>query len=185
MKDVEHAMSSATGSLDVRLLVDQHYEMLYRFAYRLSGSAALAADLTQETFCTAQQKLSQLRDGNRARAWLCAILRHHYLHWRRRERVITTSSLESIAAEPEQGAPTVATHDSERLQQILADLPESYRTPLILFYFEEFSYRQIAEQMEVPIGTVMSRLARAKAYLRSRLTSDHVDRHAPTSPGVI
>ena len=59
--------------------------------------------------------------------------------------------------------------DSERLQQALNDLPEAFRSPVILFYFEEFSYRDIAEQMDLPIGTVMSRLARAKAHLRGRL----------------
>jgi RNA polymerase sigma-70 factor (ECF subfamily) len=59
--------------------------------------------------------------------------------------------------------------DPERLQQALAELAEGFRTPVILFYFEDFSYRDIAEQMELPIGTVMSRLARAKAHLRVRL----------------
>ena len=52
----------------------------------------------------------------------------------------------------------------------LNDLDEAFRTPIILYYFEEFSYRDIAEQMELPIGTVMSRLARAKVYLRTALT---------------
>src|SRR5207253_3803717 len=59
--------------------------------------------------------------------------------------------------------------DSDQLQQALAELPEVYRAPILLYYFEEFSYRDIAEQMDLPIGTVMSRLARAKAWLRSRL----------------
>jgi RNA polymerase sigma-70 factor (ECF subfamily) len=52
---------------------------------------------------------------------------------------------------------------------VLRELPEVFRTPIILYYFEDFSYRDIAEQMDLPIGTVMSRLARAKAHLRSRL----------------
>jgi RNA polymerase sigma-70 factor (ECF subfamily) len=56
------------------------------------------------------------------------------------------------------------------LQAALAELPEVYRTPLILFYFEEFSYKEIARQMGTPVGTVMSRLARAKSFLRRRLT---------------
>jgi RNA polymerase sigma factor (sigma-70 family) len=59
--------------------------------------------------------------------------------------------------------------DPQRLQAALNEIPEAFRTPLILFYFEEFSYRDIAEQMDLPIGTVMSRLARAKAQLRQRL----------------
>jgi RNA polymerase sigma-70 factor (ECF subfamily) len=64
--------------------------------------------------------------------------------------------------------------EPERLQQALNDLPEAFRTPVILYYFEEFSYRDIAGQMEVPLGTVMSRLARAKAFLRGRLLSPEV-----------
>jgi RNA polymerase sigma-70 factor (ECF subfamily) len=59
--------------------------------------------------------------------------------------------------------------ESQRLQLVLSELPEEYRTPLILFYFDDFSYRDIADQMNVPVGTVMSRLARAKAHLRARL----------------
>ena len=60
--------------------------------------------------------------------------------------------------------------DPAKLQEVLDELDESFRTPLILFYFEDFSYREIAEQMDLPIGTVMSRLARAKGYLRTRLS---------------
>ena len=60
------------------------------------------------------------------------------------------------------------------LAALLNELPETFRTPIILFYFEEFSYRDIEEQMNVPLGTVMSRLARAKTFLRQRLMG-HVD----------
>ena len=69
-------------------------------------------------------------------------------------------------AEPPENLPEV---EPQKLQEALSELPEMFRTPVIMFYFEEFSYRDIAEQMEVPLGTVMSRLARAKAYLRARL----------------
>ena len=63
------------------------------------------------------------------------------------------------------------------MQQALDELEEGFRTPLILFYFEEFSYRDIAEQMDLPIGTVMSRLARAKAYLRAKLSPNGTNRN--------
>jgi RNA polymerase sigma-70 factor (ECF subfamily) len=59
--------------------------------------------------------------------------------------------------------------EPERLQQALSELPEGFRTPVILYYFEDFSYRDIAIQMDLPLGTVMSRLSRAKAHLRGRL----------------
>jgi RNA polymerase sigma-70 factor (ECF subfamily) len=171
--------------MDVRLLVDQHYELLYRYAYRLSGSTAEAEDLTQDTFCTAQEKISQLRDSASARGWLCKILRNHYLQGRRNHAEVFVTSLEDLAIEPEHAPDAAADIDTERLQAVLGELSEAYRTPIILFYFKEFSYRQIADQMGVPIGTVMSRLARAKAYLRSRLRADYVALHpATSSPGV-
>jgi RNA polymerase sigma-70 factor (ECF subfamily) len=63
--------------------------------------------------------------------------------------------------------PPAETVDGDRLQQALNQLPEVFRLMVVMFYFEECSYREIAERLEVPIGTVMSRLARAKGYLRS------------------
>ena len=79
-------------------------------------------------------------------------------------------SLEGIGELPERAAEPLPIVDSAQLQKALGELPEVFRTPVILFYFEEFSYRDIAEQMDVPLGTVMSRLARAKTFLRQRLT---------------
>src|SRR5262245_4663581 len=73
-------MSLPGGQRSVQELVDDHYESLYRYAYRLAGSAADAEDLTQEAFCKAQLNLSQLREPERARAWLFRILRNAYLH---------------------------------------------------------------------------------------------------------
>src|SRR2546430_12870616 len=70
----------------VQKLVDEHYAALYRYAYRLSGSAADAEDLTQEAFCKAQSNLSQLRDAERAKPWLFSILRNAYLHRTRADR---------------------------------------------------------------------------------------------------
>ncbi len=178
-------MGKPSGAMEVTTLVEQHYAMLYRFAYRLSGSAVDAEDLTQETFCTAQEKIGQLRDPASARGWLCKILRNHFLHRRRANNVVTWESLDSLECDPEDAADAAAEVDSERLQAVLADLPEAFRTPVILFYFEEFSYRQIADQLGVPIGTVMSRLARAKAFLRYRLRP-HCDAAPlnPARPGV-
>jgi RNA polymerase sigma-70 factor (ECF subfamily) len=150
-------------------LVDQHYESLYRYAYRLSGSSADAEDLTQEAFCKAQVNLSQLRDPQRAKPWLFSILRNAYLHRVRAERQQPCVSLDCVGDLAEPLPERLPEVDPEQLQQALNDLPEVFRTPIILYYFEEFGYRDIAEQMDLPMGTVMSRLARAKAYLRVRL----------------
>jgi RNA polymerase sigma-70 factor (ECF subfamily) len=150
-------------------LIDAHYEALYRYAYRLTGSAADAEDLTQEAFGKALARLAQLREPERAKAWLFRILRNLYLHKVRdekRHRVVPLDAVGDLPGRETEEAPAI---DAARLQKALDELDEGFRTPLILFYFEEFSYRDIAEQMELPIGTVMSRLARAKAYLRAKL----------------
>jgi RNA polymerase sigma-70 factor (ECF subfamily) len=153
----------------VERLVDGCYAALYRYAYRLAGSAAEAEDLTQETFCRAQDCLDQLRDLDRARPWLFRILRNAYLHRLRSQRREATISLDVVGDLPERLPDPLPDVDPEQLQNALNQLPELYRTPVILYYFEDFSYRDIAEQMELPIGTVMSRLARARAHLRESL----------------
>jgi RNA polymerase sigma-70 factor, ECF subfamily len=150
-------------------LVEQHYVALYRYAFRLSGSAADAEDLTQEAFCKAQSNLGQLRDPERVKPWLFSILRNAYLHRIRAERQEKCVSFEDLGDLPERSPESLPDIDPEQLQHALNELPELFRTPIILYYFEEFTYRDIAEQMELPLGTVMSRLARAKAFLRRRL----------------
>jgi RNA polymerase sigma factor (sigma-70 family) len=149
-------------------LVERYYALLYRYAYRLTGSQADAEDLTQQAFLTAQAKWNQLRDETKAKSWLFTITRNLYLKELRATACVSSSTLDELASipPPDPGAE----FDLEQLQEALNDLPEEFRSPVILFYFEEFSYREIAEQMGVPMGTVMSRLARAKAYLRQRLT---------------
>src|SRR5947209_3285798 len=128
----------------VQQLVDAHYEALFRYAYRLAGSAADAEDLTQEAFCKAQLQLHQLRDPGRAKAWLFSILRNAYLHRRRADRhpCVSLDGVGELPGPPAEPLPEV---DPEALQRALNELPEPFRTPVILFYFEDFSYRDIAE----------------------------------------
>ena len=165
------------ASPSVRELINSHYVSLYRYAVRLSGSAADAEDLTQETFGKALTRLSQLRDADRAKPWLFSILRNEYLHRKRDERRAKVIPLDAVGdhAEPPQ-EPGFGV-DPQELQVALTELDETFRTPLILFYFEDFSYRDIADQMDLPIGTVMSRLARAKAYLRANLLRSDAAAH--------
>ncbi len=167
----------------VRQLVDEHYESLYRYAYRLSGSAADADDLTQEAFCKAQMQLHQLRDAAKAKGWLFRIVRNAYLHRVRAQKSHPALSLDAVGDLPEPPPEPLPEVEPERLRQVLGELPETFRTPVILFYFEEFSYRDIAEQLDVPIGTVMSRLARAKACLRTRLAPEMAAGEGPNARG--
>lgn len=154
---------------DMARLVADHADELYRYAYRLAGQSADAEDLTQQTFLVAQTKLDQLRSPDACRSWLFAILRNCFLKSARGANTIALAGdlpLESVAAAE---APDDWDDDRELLQQALNELPAEFRLVLAMFYFEECSYREIAERLELPIGTVMSRLSRAKNHLRSRL----------------
>lgn len=174
-------MGSAAGGFQT--LIDAHYEALYRYAYRLTGSSADAEDLTQEAFGKALVRLPQLREPERVKAWLFRILRNLYLHKVRDEKRHRTVPLDAVGDLPGRDAEETPDLDPSKLQQALDELDEGFRTPLILFYFEEFSYRDIAEQMELPIGTVMSRLARAKAYLRAKLCPPGSEEYAAADGG--
>src|SRR5438552_11203739 len=121
------------GSLRrVQQLVDAHYDSLFRYACRLSGSAADAEDLTQDAFCKAQMRLHQLRDPSRAKAWLFSILRNAYLHRVRSDQTHHHVPLDAVGdlAGPPPGPPPEV--DPAELQQALSDLPEAFRTPVIL-----------------------------------------------------
>ena len=160
-------VQSQSPNSDLSQIVEQYYVLLYRFAYRLSGSAVDAEDLTQQAFLVAQTKLHQLRSAERLQAWLLTIVRNTYLKQQRRQ-VRQRTSLENIV-EPASSISEEPDVDSEQLQQILNEMPEEFRSVIILFYFRELSYKQIAETVDVPIGTVMSRLSRGKQYLKAKL----------------
>lgn len=151
-------------------LIEQHAPLLYRYAYRLTGDADDAEDLVQQAYLLAHQRRHQLREAAAARGWLISIVRNVFLKsLRHRHR---GRSLDDID-EPQVLDTTV--HEPvpvEKLQQALLEMAEEFRSPLVLYYFEDFSYQEIAAQMGVPIGTVMSRLSRGKAYLRKRLAED-------------
>ena len=150
-------------------LIEQHAPLLYRYAYRLTGNSHEAEDLTQQTYLLVQQRGHQLRDVQALRGWLLTIVRNVFLKSRRHRGC--GRSLDDIdepqVIEESWDSPV----DREQLQQALLELSEEFRSPLVLYYFEDFSYQQIADHMGVPIGTVMSRLSRAKTFLRKRLTT--------------
>jgi RNA polymerase sigma-70 factor (ECF subfamily) len=149
--------------------VAEHGPVLYRYAYRLTGSTADAEDLTQQTFLLGYRKLTQLRDPAGARPWLMAILRREYLRSAMKSaterRLVVPLNVDTLPAELVDRWEV----DEEALQNAINGLADVYKLVVLSFYFEDLSYREIAEQLDLPVGTVMSRLSRAKAQLRSRL----------------
>lgn len=150
----------------LQTLVDEHYLFVYRYARRLCGQAVEAEDLTQQTFLSALEHAGQLRDPRSVRGWLCAIVRNAYLKGKRHtQHSLPLPELVEVATP----SPPPGEIDPEELQAALLTLPEEFRTPLILFYQRSLSYKELAVLLEIPIGTVMSRLSRGKALLRQRL----------------
>ena len=160
---------SATPSFEQ--IVDAHYQGLYRFALSMCHRDATAQDLVQQTFLQWARKGHTLRDAAKVKTWLFTTRYREWLSQARREKRHEEIEFEpdlhgSVQEDDSAEAPRV---DSATLQRALAELPASYRAPLVLFYLKELSYKEIAETLGVPIGTVMSRLSRAKDILRSIL----------------
>lgn len=161
-------------ALEIAQLVADHHAVVYRYAYRLCGSTADAEDLTQQAFLAAQQKIDQLHDDQKARNWLFSILRNRFLAGRRRRMPLPASGLginltflpDTTETAEDLGDEQI---DSERLQMAIDGLPNEFKLVLVMYYFEQYSYREIAAQLAIPIGTVMSRLSRAKSHLRRQL----------------
>lgn len=159
---------NALERVDLEHLVEAYSAALYRYAYRLSGSSADAEDLTQQVFLVAAQKLDQVRNAECIRPWLYAVLRNCYLHERRRiDREGAGFLANDLDELPEQVQASEI--DRELLQLAIDELPEEYKLVVVMFYFEDCTYREIAERLGLPIGTVMSRLSRGKGHLRGRL----------------
>ena len=167
-----------------RQLVDLYYSSLYRFALSLARSEADACDLAQQTFYVWAKKGHALREVAKAKSWLFTTLYREFLRGRRRgERMTALDSvpqnqLEEVTLEPE----TVSSMDGEVVMTALKEVDEVYRAPLTLFYLEDLSYQEIAEALDVPAGTVMSRLSRGKAQLRARLASRMADNASRVVP---
>jgi RNA polymerase sigma-70 factor (ECF subfamily) len=162
-------MADERGPMDIAQLVAEHHVAVYGYAYRLTGTVADAEDLTQQVFLTAQAKLGQVRNVESVRSWLFAILRHRFVKTMRQRRPIAAGSIELNVDNIPMQVPPAEDIDREALQQAINELPAAYRAVVTMFYYEDCSYREIAENLDVPMGTVMSRLARAKAHLRSAL----------------
>lgn len=143
---------------------------LYRFALSLSRRESDAADLTQQTFLLWAKKGHQLRDQSKVKTWLFTSLYREFLGRKRHQDrfVDVENNPEAISAQVVP-ATVVNQMDAEIAQRALFALEEIYRAPLTLFYLKQHSYREIAETLEIPIGTVMSRISRGKEQLRKAL----------------
>lgn len=150
--------------------VVKHADALFRVAYRLTGCRDAASELVQETYMAAWKNLDSLKDPEKLKGWMFSILRNQF-HKNLRNRPIQHALLESDAIlSPDSLSPN--TEDDGRQKQIqtaLQQLPEKQKMPLLLVTMEGMSIDDAAEILQIPRGTVLSRLHRAKQKLKSMI----------------
>ena len=153
-----------------------HLDAAYNLARWLAGNEADAQDVAQEACLRAFKFFGNFR-GDNARAWLLTIVRNTFYTWLRKNRPAEIVELsdevleaENISAAPE--IPAVRLGDAEAVQRAIAGLPVEFREMVVLREMEGLSYKEIAGLAGVPIGTVMSRLARARKLLQKQLAGE-------------
>ncbi|HEY2469334.1 MAG TPA: sigma-70 family RNA polymerase sigma factor [Terracidiphilus sp.] len=153
------------------------FDQLYNHACWVTGDRADAEDLVQETYAKALKGFASFAEGTNLRAWMFRILRNAFLNSRAGLAAQKTSYLEDEEMTPEDAVVEEATPEmillrSESQETVFAaleSLPVSHREVILLCDVDEMSYREIAQVLDAPVGTVMSRLSRARANLRHAL----------------
>lgn len=154
-------------------LVDAHYQPLYRFAFSLAKDPDRAADLVQQTFVIWAQKGHQLKDRSKAKTWLFTTLYREHLGHARRATRYPESELGDVEHHLPSHEPDVERRmDAQRAVDLLGTIDETFRAPLTLFYLQQHSYKEIASILDIPIGTVMSRISRGKEQLRRKMIEE-------------
>jgi RNA polymerase sigma-70 factor (ECF subfamily) len=162
--------------------LEDNRERLYRIAFAWSHNEALSDDLVQETMAKALRRRGQLRDLDSVDGWLFRILANNWRDYFRRQK--DTEDIDNVplatAYTPEsiQGQREVV----HRVRYAVAQLPDGQRQVLTLVDLEEFSYSEVAEILEIPIGTVMSRLCRARKQLKAVLLDN--DNQVASAPRI-
>ncbi len=150
-----------------------HVDLIFRCACRLTRKAHDAEDLTQEAFYFAIKNFAQLKDRTKAKSWLFSIMRNLFLKdlEKNKKRINvdfdavsnTISGLSNVEEEHLKG------EVARNLRAVLDKLDDRLKAPIVMFYFDRLTYKEIAKTLSLPIGTVMSRIARGKVYLRREL----------------
>lgn len=150
-----------------------HADVIFRCACRLSRKVHDAEDLTQETFYFAIKNFSQLKDHDKAKSWLFSILKNLFLKDIEKNKkkidIHFDSVSNSLSSKTNLENDYLVLEAKKAVREGLGKLDERLKRPIEMFYYEKLSYKEIADKLDLPIGTVMSRIARGKVYLKREL----------------
>ncbi|MCA9118935.1 MAG: RNA polymerase sigma factor [Planctomycetaceae bacterium] len=155
-------------------MVEAHGAALYRIAYRMVGKQHDAEDLVQEAFRSAWASRTRYRPDLGERAWLVTILRRRVVDGWRRQRARTVSFDETVLDYGVDGEDPAAREFEDHVQAALSQLPDQLRETLLLVVVGELTHQEVAEILEIPLGTVLSRVSRARTRLRKLLVEEEV-----------
>lgn len=170
-------------------LVEAYQRPVYNLTYRMLGNPEEAEDAAQEAFLRAYARLKQYDPDKKFSTWLFSIANHHCIDRLRKRRATFVSiddnpvlqNLEGDAPRPEPMA--VALERNREVQSLLGQLEPDYRTPLILRYWEEYSYEEIADAMDITVSAVKSRLFRARKQMAELVRQQEAAMIPPSSGG--
>ena len=158
--------------VDLEQAVELHYRKVYHFALHLARDPEEAADLTQYAYEQLTRKHEQIRDPGKVKSWLQSTLYRKFIDQKRRIIRFPQVELDEEATAGEGDGPFPGNSiDAKAAVKALYQLEDHLRAPLSLFYLESCSYREIASILDLPVGTVMSRLHRGKQQLYTNLTN--------------
>jgi RNA polymerase sigma-70 factor, ECF subfamily len=166
---------SAPGPTDFAQVAAQVRPALLRTAVRLSGNTALAEDLVQETLLRALRRFDQFRPGTHPATWMATILTHLYFDYLKHQRVERKAEPELTRPEAVEVDPVLGGIADEDLYAAIRSLEPDMRRVVELCYLEQMRYREVAAILDVPVGTIGTRLMRARIRLRELLTPTSLD----------
>jgi len=158
-----------------------HLDLIYRCALRLTKNKSDAEDLTQETYFIALKNYGQINDLSKSKNWLFSILRNLFLkvvNKNKKHQLIDFDAVSNFIYELTNLSDDLLLKELKvKVREVLDKTDSRHRLPIELFYFKKLSYVEIAKELDLPIGTVMSRIARAKVYLRKELEEFHLSQN--------
>lgn len=170
---IEQKLAEGAYAPEVKEYLLPHVDLIFRCACRLTRKADDADDLTQETYYYAIKRFSQLKDRNKAKNWLFSILRNLFLKGleksKKRIDIEFDSVSNTISGKVNIEEDHLKAETARYLRAVLNKLDDRLKAPIEMFYYEKLSYKEIAKSLGLPIGTVMSRIARGKVYIRREL----------------